>query len=89
MRLSKAEDLITETLPKVREIFSHIATFVADTLQLVVVDDGARTRTIGILQIENERIFILFYLTMKLTETDLYQQLHDEKRRKSLLKTVR
>ncbi len=89
MRLSKAEDFITETLPKVREIFSHIVTFVADTLQLVFVDDGARTRTIEILQIQNERIFILFYLTMKLTETHLHQQLHDEKRRKSILKTVR
>ncbi len=39
MSFSKAEDFITETLPKVREFLSHIVTSLDDTLQLASLDN--------------------------------------------------
>ncbi len=37
MSFSKAEDSITETFPKVREILSHIVTLLDDTVQFAFV----------------------------------------------------
>ena len=47
MRLSKAEDFVTKSWPKVREFTSHV---VDDTHFPVVDDDEGRTRRTGILK---------------------------------------
>jgi hypothetical protein len=61
-RLSKADDGVTEILPKAREVLAHFFSFVADVMQFDVVDDCGGTRRTEILRVQNELIPLLFYL---------------------------